>query len=117
MKILNWNIGGVRYKDEELEALIKETEANVCVSTETWIHPGQNIPCTWLVEQIAEAEKPGRPAGGAAILVKPGIRVKLIRKIYNGGAFCIWIRLQGGIDVIGTYPDLGRPRTRGQSLA
>ena len=27
MKILNWNIGGVRYKDEELEALIKETEA------------------------------------------------------------------------------------------
>ena len=57
MKILTWNISGACNKDEELEALIKETEAVVCVLTETWIRPGQNIPCTWPVEQIAEAEK------------------------------------------------------------
>ena len=63
MKILTWNISGACDKDEELEALIKETEADVCVLMETWIRPGQNIPCTWPEEQIAEAEKPGRPAG------------------------------------------------------
>ena len=30
-------------------------------------------------------------------------RHKLIRKIYNGSAFAVWIRLQGNADVIGTY--------------
>ena len=34
MKILTWNISGACNKDEELEALIKETEADVCVLTE-----------------------------------------------------------------------------------
>ena len=29
MKILTWNISGARNKDDELEALIKETEADV----------------------------------------------------------------------------------------
>ena len=93
MKILTWNLSGTCDKDEELEALIKETEADVCVFTETGIRRGQKIPCTWPVEQIEEAEKLRRPAGGAAILVKPGIRYKLIRKIYNGSAFAAWIRL------------------------
>ena len=102
MKILTWNISGACNKDEELEALITETEANVCVLTETWIRPGQNIPCTWPVGQMAEAEKRGRLGGGTAMLVKPGIRFKLIRKIYNGSAFAVWIGLQGNVDVIGT---------------
>ena len=35
MKILTWNISGARNKDEEPEALIKETEAGVCVLAET----------------------------------------------------------------------------------
>ena len=35
MKILTWNISGACNKDEELEALIRETEADVCVLTET----------------------------------------------------------------------------------
>ena len=109
MKILTWNISGACNKDEELEALIRETEADVCVLTETWIRPGQKIPCTWPVEQIAEAEKQGRPAGGAAMLVKPEIRHKLIRKIYNGSAFAVWIRLQGNVDFIGTYLRPGAP--------
>ena len=116
MKILTWNIGGARNKDEELEALIRETEADVCVLTETWIRPGQNIPCTWPVEQIGEAEKRGRPAGGTAMLVRPGIRFKLIRKIYNGSAFAVWIRLQGNVDVIGTYLRPGAPPEHVDSL-
>ena len=109
MKILTWNISDARNNDGEVEALIKEAEADVCVLTETWIRLGQNIPCTWPLEQIAEAEKPGRPAGDAAMLVKPGIRFKLIRKIYNENAFAVWIRLQGNVDVIGTYLRPGVP--------
>ena len=35
MKILTLNISGACSKDEELEAPIKETEADVCVLTET----------------------------------------------------------------------------------
>ena len=46
------------------------------------------------MEEIAEAENPGRLAGGAAMLVKAGIRNKLIGKIYKGSAFAVWIRLQ-----------------------
>ena len=34
MKILTWNISDACIKDEELEALIKETEADVCVLTD-----------------------------------------------------------------------------------
>ena len=87
-----------------------------CVLTETWIRRGQKIPCTGPVEQIAEAEKPGRPAGGAAMLVKPGIRFQLIRKIYNRSAFAVWIRLQGNVDVIGTYLRPGAPPEHVDSL-
>ena len=111
-----WNISGACNKDEELKALIRETEADVCVFTETWIRSGQKIPCTWPVEQIAEAEKPGRPAGGAAMLVKPGFRYKLFRKIYNGSAFAVRIRLQGNLDVIGTYLRPGAPPEHVDSL-
>ena len=39
---------------------------------------GQNILSAWPVEQIEEAEKPGRPAHGVAMLVKPMIRFQLI---------------------------------------
>ena len=84
--------------------------------TETWIRPGQSIPCTRAAEQMAEAEKPVRPVGGAAILVIPGIRYKLIRKIYNGSAFAIWIRLHGNVDVIGTYLRPGAPPEHVDSL-
>ena len=34
MKLLTWNISGACNKDEELEALIRETEADVCVLTD-----------------------------------------------------------------------------------
>ena len=43
MKILTWSISGAGNKDEELEALIRETGADVCELTETWIRPGQNM--------------------------------------------------------------------------
>ena len=68
------------------------------------------------MEQIAEAEKPGRPAGGAAMLVKPGIRHKLIRKIYKGSAVAVWIRLQSNLDVIGAYFRPGPPPEHVDSL-
>ena len=63
MKILTWNISGACNKDEELEALIKDTDADVYVLTETCIRPRKNILRTWPVGQIAETEKPGWPSG------------------------------------------------------
>ena len=50
------------------------------------------------------------------MLVKPGIRHKPIRKIYNGSAFAVWIRLQSNVDVIGTYLRPGAPPEHVDSL-
>lgn len=103
MRVLNWNAAGISTKGDDLQALLSQSKADVCVLTETWLR-GHPVPTIWPQAQINDPPAvAGRPAGGVAVLVRPGHRFKVIRRLNQKGISALWVRFPGEFDLIATY--------------
>ena len=76
MKIALWNVNGAASKEEEINAMMRSTNANSGIITETWLRPGQKLNCPWKTLRTDDLLQPGRPAGGVAILLPQNVGAK-----------------------------------------
>lgn len=74
-KILLWNARGWRNKKEEITKRIQDYDVSVLTETKTKINEGFKIP--GFITIIKDSQRIGAgAAGGIAIMVRKGIRVK-----------------------------------------
>ena len=45
MKIALWNVNGAASKEEEINVMMRGTNASCGIITETWLRPGQTLNC------------------------------------------------------------------------
>ena len=80
MKIVMWNVNGAARKEEDINAMMRGTNANCGIITETWLRPGQVLICQWKTLRTDDVHRPGRPAGGVAILFPQNMGANIVRR-------------------------------------
>ena len=80
MKIALWNVNDASSKEEEINAMMRGTNANCGIITETWSRPGQTLNCPWKTLRTDDLPRPGRPAGGVAMLLPQNMVAKIVRR-------------------------------------
>ena len=62
-------VNGAAIEEEKINAMMRGTDANCGIITETWSCPDQTLNCPWKTLRTDDLPRPGRPAGGVAILL------------------------------------------------
>ena len=78
MKIALWNANGAASKEEEINAMMRGTNANCGIITETWLRSGQTLKCPSKKLRTDDLPRPGRPAEGVAILLPQNMGAKIV---------------------------------------
>ena len=103
MKIALCNVIGAVSKEEDINAMMRGTHANCGIITETWLRPGQTLNCPWKTLRTDDLPRPGRPAGGVAILLPQNMGAKIVRRYVQGELNAFWVRILNGIYIVAVY--------------
>ena len=98
MKIALWNVNGAAGKEEEINAMMRGTNAKCGIITETWLCPGQTLNCPWKTLHTDDLPRLGRPAGGVAILLHQNMGAKIVRRYVQDELNVLWVRIPDSID-------------------
>jgi len=94
IKILNFNVEGLKSELEDLSFLELINEHDICLLNETWRGEDSKIclPGFWDFSVIKpKRTKRGRPSGGLTIFCKENLRKGV--KIDSFGEWFVWLRL------------------------
>ena len=100
MKIALWNVNGAASKEEEIIAMMRGANANGGIFTETWLRPDQILNCPWKTLRTDDLPRPGRPAGGLAILFPKNMEAKIVRRYVQDGLNALSVRIPNSVDII-----------------
>ena len=110
MKIALWKANGAAGKEEEIKAMVRGTNANCGNITETWLRPGQTLNCPWKTLRTDDLPRPGRPAGGVAILRLQNMGVKIVRRYVQDELNALRVRIPNSVDIVAVYVRPGAER-------
>ena len=110
MKIALWNVNGAASKEEEINAMMRGRNANCGIITETWLRPGQTLNCPWKTLRTDDLPRPGRPAGGVAILLPLNTGAKIVRRYVQDELNALWARNPNSVDIFAVYVRPGAER-------
>ena len=110
MKIALWNVNGAARKEEEINAMMTGTNANCGIITETRLRSGQTLKCPWKTLRTDDLSRPGRPAGGVAILLPQNVGPKIVRRYVQDDLNALLVRIPNCVDIIAVYVRPGAQR-------
>ena len=110
MKIALWYVNGAARKEEEINAMMRSTNANCGITSETWLCPDQTLNCPWKTLRTDDLPRPGRPAGGVAILLPQNMGAKIVRRYVQDELNAVWVGIPNSADTAAVYVRPGAER-------
>ena len=110
MKIALWNVNGAASKEEEINAMMRGTNANCGIITEAWLRSGQKLKCPWKAVRTDDLPRPGRPAGRVAIPLPQNMEAKSVRLYVQDELNARWVRIPNSVDIFAVYVRPGGER-------
>ena len=110
IKIALRNVNGAASKEEEINAMMRGTNANCGIITETWLRPGQPLKCPWKTLRTDDLPRSGRPAGGVVILLPQNMGAKIVRRYVQDEINALWVRIPNSVDIVAVYVRPGAER-------
>ena len=110
MKIALWIVNGAVSKEEEINAMMRGTNTNCRIITKTWLRSGRTLKCPCKTLRTDELPRPGRPAGGVAILLPQNMGAKIVRRYVQDELNALWVRIPNSVDVTAVYVRPGAER-------
>ena len=103
MKIASWNVNGAASKEEEINAMMRGTNAKSGFITEIWLRSGQTLKCPWKTLRTDDLPRSGRPGGGVAILLPQNMGAKIVRRYVQDELNALWVRIPYSVDIVAVY--------------
>ena len=94
------NVNGAASKEEEIDGMVRGTNASCRIITETCLRPGLilNYPC----KTVRTDNEPGpdRPAGDVAIFLPQNVEAKIVRRYVQNKPNALWVRIINSVDIV-----------------
>ena len=103
LKVALWNVTGAASKEEEISAMVRGTNANCGIITETWLRPGHTLNCPWKTLRTDDLPRPGRPSEGVTILLPQNMEAKSVRRYVQDELNALWVRIPNSVDIVAVY--------------